>query len=575
MNKKLFAGAVFTLALVGASTVSAFTFDSKIDTLQEKKDLQTTLNMATGSTLSVDGVLGKMTTAALKAFQTLKGLTADGVAGPLTRAALTAASTGTTTGTGALCPNGMTLASNCVTAPGTTTTVTGGAGDISTSTVATDIENKIIEGQSDVKNLGFKIEASDSDIKVTNMKVTMTKSGTGSTYLDRYISDVSVWMNGSKVATVSASDFSKDVAGTYSKSIALSNAVIKEGSSNKATFYITTSGISNIDTADMTAFWAMKVDNIRFTDGTGAIMTYGTALNSNSLDVSDIAATGDVKLVVSKGSATPLAGNVEVSTTGSTSDVLMLEVKAKNTGADMTFDELKFNLTSDASGLNTVLGELILKEGSTELANLSTFATGATQQVTFSLDDTYTIKAGDTKYFRVYATINDADNFPGGNGLTVSYVAGSANLEIASTRTAFTSETGSSVGEKQSFYSQGAVVKFVSDSYTAPDFQASTQGTIALTFTVTAFGDNDVIINKDATSGATSVIATVTGGTPSGTIVTESGVTADGAGNFTVSAGDTKTFTISKKLPSVSGFVSMKITSVAGNAVSNVETRQF
>ena len=191
------------------------------------------------------------------------------------------------------------------------------------------------------------------------------------------------------------------------------------------------------------------------------------------------------------------------------------------------------------------------------------------------MGSTYTINAGETKYFRVYATINDADNFPAGKYLKVSY-DNSSLFRITSTRTNIV-EAGSAIGENQSFYSQGAVVKFVSDSYTAPDVQASTQGTIALTFTVTAFGDNDITINNDDLTGPAAVVATL-GSNDSkvtGTIVTASGMTADGLGNFIVSAGDTKTFTISKKLNTPTGFVSMKITNVAGNSVSNVETRQF
>jgi hypothetical protein len=70
------------------------------------------------------GYFGTITKAAVKAFQTNHGLTADGVVGPLTRAALNYASgTGTTpANTTALCPNGMTLASNCMTAPNVVTT---------------------------------------------------------------------------------------------------------------------------------------------------------------------------------------------------------------------------------------------------------------------------------------------------------------------------------------------------------------------------------------------------------------------------------------------------------------------
>jgi phosphatidylserine/phosphatidylglycerophosphate/cardiolipin synthase-like enzyme/outer membrane protein OmpA-like peptidoglycan-associated protein len=53
--------------------------------------LQTTLNRVANAGLSVDGIAGQATRAAVRAFQSANGLTADGVAGPLTMAALRAA----------------------------------------------------------------------------------------------------------------------------------------------------------------------------------------------------------------------------------------------------------------------------------------------------------------------------------------------------------------------------------------------------------------------------------------------------------------------------------------------------
>jgi peptidoglycan DL-endopeptidase CwlO len=51
------------------------------------RDLQTRLN-ANGATLEVDGVFGESTEAAVKAFQTAKGLEVDGIVGAKTWAAL-------------------------------------------------------------------------------------------------------------------------------------------------------------------------------------------------------------------------------------------------------------------------------------------------------------------------------------------------------------------------------------------------------------------------------------------------------------------------------------------------------
>lgn len=60
------------------------------------EELQRLLNKA-GASLEVDGSYGPATTAAVKAFQTAKGLTVDGIAGPRTLAVLTTLTAPTTT----------------------------------------------------------------------------------------------------------------------------------------------------------------------------------------------------------------------------------------------------------------------------------------------------------------------------------------------------------------------------------------------------------------------------------------------------------------------------------------------
>jgi peptidoglycan hydrolase-like protein with peptidoglycan-binding domain len=52
-------------------------------------DIQGNLNILGASPpLTVDGQLGPMSVAAIKAFQTAHGLTADGIAGPQTKTAI-------------------------------------------------------------------------------------------------------------------------------------------------------------------------------------------------------------------------------------------------------------------------------------------------------------------------------------------------------------------------------------------------------------------------------------------------------------------------------------------------------
>jgi len=80
-------------------TEALLSFPDKIDTLQERKNIQTVLNtvMVPSPNLTVDGVLGRKTIQTIQAFQASQGLEADGKIGPMTRSALVSAQGGSTT----------------------------------------------------------------------------------------------------------------------------------------------------------------------------------------------------------------------------------------------------------------------------------------------------------------------------------------------------------------------------------------------------------------------------------------------------------------------------------------------
>lgn len=89
-----------TGAAIGLSpTVQAATLDNVTHavasvTVSSSKDVQHTLNMLGASpALTEDGILGPMSTAAVKAFQIAHGMMADGVPGPKTKTALAMALT--------------------------------------------------------------------------------------------------------------------------------------------------------------------------------------------------------------------------------------------------------------------------------------------------------------------------------------------------------------------------------------------------------------------------------------------------------------------------------------------------
>lgn len=112
-------GLIAIAIFFSASVASAYTFVAPTMKVGSKGaqvvELQKVLNAGGYGTLTEDGNFGPMTKAAVIKWQKAVGLTGDGVVGPMSREKLN----GTTPSNPnvSLCPNGMTLASNCTMPP--------------------------------------------------------------------------------------------------------------------------------------------------------------------------------------------------------------------------------------------------------------------------------------------------------------------------------------------------------------------------------------------------------------------------------------------------------------------------
>jgi hypothetical protein len=477
--------------------------------------------------VTADGKFGPMTKASVMAWQASKGLVADGVVGPMSRAALmgsTPVASGCQAGwafnpvTGASCSVSTSLPAGCTSTSGYSVTtgtkcdsstgsssngaLEGGAGNATITTTSVDVETDIAEGDSE-NVLGFRIEAEDSDLKVSNVKVSLsndaynfssgtdfTTAGTGSKRLERYVDSVEILMGSKVVGSADADEFSKS-GNLYTKNIVLDDAVVREGSTNKEYFYVRFVAADNIDTNDLANdSWDVRVDDIRYEDGTGVVLTSTyTQTVDNSIDFTSLATSGDVKMKASKDSANPESGNVEVSDSASTSDVVMLKFKLKAEGTDMSFDSLKFTLNGSGATPAEAASEIALYDGSDRLGDLSTLVEGTANTIT--LDDTYYIDEGDTVTFTVKAKINKIGTatFSQGEGLKVSLGALTGLIEAVDNGDAVTDLSGSATGETQYFYSEGINASNFSSSYTTTDDSGLIKKqTYKVSFKLTAFG---------------------------------------------------------------------------------------
>jgi hypothetical protein len=447
-----------------------------------------------GSPGNESSYFGAMTKAALAKWQAANGVSpAAGYWGPVTRAK---------------------VASVCASTPTTGTPTTGGetlngtAGSVSITSTSVDVEDQVFTDTTE-KVLGFKVEASGSDVRVTNIRVRFTAAvdSSASDRLADYFSDISIWANGSKIASMAPSSFVRDSSGVYSASIPVSQ-VIRMGSGNKVTFHVGATANDSIDSDNdgSTNDWTAALVQTRYTDPTGATLFDTTAASNAGVYVSRLSSSSDVKLRMAEASGNPKSGNKVVDDTNTT-DIKLLEFTLKAEGADMEFDTLLASTT--LSGVDTVddmVQEFYLMRGSTQVAEEAAITTANTpsQVLSFNLDDEETIDAGETVTYSIVAKVkaittgSSATVFDQGDSITASTTpnVGDIDAKSVSDGKSVTNRSGSVTGYAQTLFSEGISVSKVGESFTLlpNDTAANVAGEFKVTLRFTNIGSNDVYI---------------------------------------------------------------------------------
>lgn len=506
---------VVAFAIALTLTASAATYmPIKTGGVENVKAIQTLVGAV------ADGKAGPKTMAAIATWQAANGLTADGKFGPASAAKANGGSV-STGGTVALCPNGMTLASNCATAPGTTGgttggTLTGGAGSLvtTTPTVLSQYNNEDVgEGEKDVIVAGWEVEADDnSDLSITSAKITLNgASNTGSTTASKYMTEVSVMLDGKEVASENISNFSKSSTGVYSKSVSLSNAVVKSG--EKAKLTIAVSATETIDSANLTGdAWTVDLESVRYVDGTGAMLTDSLTISPVAISFGTFASTTDLEMKVALENSNLKSKVVEVDTTNDTDNVELLKFTVEAQGSDITINDLPILLTvANATDVDAVANSLKLKVGSNEWTEtVSSSSTVAT--VTFDEID-YVVKAGTKATFTVLADINDIETgtFDEGDTLKAEIPSNFVDNMVAEDKNGDpivdNDATGTALGNAMAFYSTGIRVTQVSSNAKVASAGTSSNddvGEFTMVYRVEAFGGTVYVADSATATTATS-----------------------------------------------------------------------
>lgn len=492
------------------------------------------------------GYFGPATKAAVAAYQAKNGISATGYVGPMTLAKLNASVVVAPTPT-----------------PSVTPVVTSGEeGQLKNIDTLGGVESTIEEGDTNQKVLGAEVEAKDSDVTITRVDVDLTNTGSGSKRPTRYFDSISLMIDGKKVATMDASDLSKDNNLYSARFTGLKSVVTKD---ETAEIYVVVNAVDAIDSADNGNTWSVEIpeNGIRAIDGAGISDTYVSS-SDNIAETFSVGQLSGVELKVTKDTSSPKAATVEASDTDSTTGVVLAVAKLEAKGSDLVINDIPVTLTlsSSTAQVKNVVKRVYLYQGSKELDSQSATALNSnTGVITFTDLNLDLAKDETTKLTvkvdveNVVTTSGDAVTFANGDSLKADFTSGNVDAidaEDSQGDTLGTSKlTGSVVGENQTFYADGIglVLKNVTISSTR-DADSTNVGSVAditVKFDVTAFGEDAYILNSAATSTSNNkgVRFTMTGDTYSGAASTQLSSTADLQDySYLVTSGSTETFTV-------------------------------
>lgn len=540
------------------------------------------------------GYFGPITKAAVVKFQISKGISGTGYVGPLTLAALNAAPA--VTPAVALCPNGMTIASNCSVAPGTTgTPVVAGQGTDGTLTAAQSsyVSSGIIVKKGENKNVVAET------LKATTGPVTVTRAGVHF--------NARPWLLFSQVVL---KDSTGRVISTKNLNSSADATEITVGSDYLVTFdgvnYTVTPGVNQDLTVAVTVLPAtdkipttgltvqVAFDTLRTINGIGWVDSIAAGTLSGTPGVGNsvftLTSTGSVADIYARISPnSPATRQVATSLTQSTNDVVLGTYSLKSANNASTLNTLTVSLASTTlvagaagtSGPSSAFSNVRLFNGSTSYGGTLTNAgvvTFSNMTIPLSQDvwQDLTIKAdvaASTTATGLTVSLNAA------SGIVVTDANyGTATYEVGTATTNAITLTLNAVSVSNASATLGSPITGVSGS------SSITVGYNALyTFTLTNSSNNDLYVS--ATSSV--MVATSTTGTAgSSTLATiqtvspssYNGDTTGATASYIIPAGLSRAFTLAGALRGTAGQtgVNLKITqinygtSAAANAASNI-----
>jgi len=580
----------------GGAAVCFNTDLSKGMTSNDVKNLQIVLNKNASTQVASSGAgspgsettyFGSLTFAAVKNFQSSKGVINTGYVGPLTRAQLNALY--------------CTPVTTTTTVPGETTTTTVASGEEGYFTykllASPSNGTSIKKGDVDKAIMSFTLKANNSAINVERMKFNFNKRA---------------WLSASKVALyegstlveevdITSSSFEEVTVGT-SYNLHLTDLAISIDKGETKTFTVKLDVPASPTNTDLTQI-QLAANAIRGTDGAALNVYTPDNASTRTFAIADTT-TGALELNIN--SAAIYDATEFISDTDTTEHVTLakFDIKAKYRDIRITSINNVNVVNNTANNLNLCIPAIELWDGSTMLGSFSNTATTGDETADFT-DLDINIAKDVTKTLTIKASIAEEDAgavyVTPGDYTNVTLVANETNI-VAEDDLYNTVETasmsGGLTGKNVYFYVEAPVFALLSKAFDVSSSSTTTSsdaGDVSFVFSVTASG-GDIYLPKagNSTYGTSAVTGTRAiyedvdngDGTPTATTTiwtcispaTESGTGATLA--YKIVSGNTAqcTFSYSVVNTGASGYYTAGITSMLWSplaALTGIQTQTW
>ncbi|MEK7462389.1 MAG: peptidoglycan-binding protein [Patescibacteria group bacterium] len=459
-----------------------------------------------------------------------------------------------------------------------------GEGTLDTFEIDNASDTDVQEGSEDSEIAEITLEADDGDVEVSRMDLKLYSDG-DNTENDPWdvFETISLWVDGDMVAEFDASDedeYLDEDLGTFR--LTDLGLVLMEGEEVDVVLAATVLG--TVDDAGVTDEddWSIRVDEVRYFDADGVADDDSITGEIGDAATFNVVEAGDgEELKFSLGDNNPDSTDIIVDEDDTTDGVTILEYTIEAEEGDIELNNLAVNVDVTGDSYADVIDDIMLivdgeefdAEGTPADVNGSTTAQfDIDGDVTVAMDEEITVEVVvDFKSQATYA-----------NGTTI--VAQVTSIERALTDAEGADDlgsadfSGSAVGETHTLVASGIVVPV--DGFTSSVDtlgQDDTIGEYTLEFEVTAV-EGDFYITDNAAAASTSPtdgVAFSVSPAAVGTItaVLDSTGDEDTTGVFTVSEGETETFTLTVTYdPAAAGSFRVSLDEVIYSASTNGTT---